>query len=447
MYVTFLPELHMPSWLRRYRELSSRATALDKVQAVITFDPDGRIRHANDLFLATLGYALPDIVGRHHSLFVDPEESGSQGYADFWASLREGRPATGVYKRRRSDGHDVWLQSSYNPVLGRHGHVESVVKYATDITAQRVAAADMDGRLKAIDVSQATIEFDLDGVILDANGNFLSAMGYALEEIVGRHHRMFVDAEEAASEAYAAFWARLREGNHDGALYRRLGRDGRVVWIQATYNPILDAQGRTIKVIKYATDITAQTEAAQTLQREVVALSDTVMENARQALEADKLAGGARQAAVRGGQVVDDVVRTMGQIQTRTGSVADILDLIDAIAFQTNLLSLNAAIEAAHAGESGKGFAVVADEVRQLAKRTSAASKEIHELIESARVSVEEGAAMVGTAGSTMGEIIHAVNDVSTVAGAISSSGKLQASGIERVHRAVTQLEAVYGRG
>jgi methyl-accepting chemotaxis protein len=432
--------------MRQQQAMRGKLAALDKVQAIIEFAPDGTVVHANALFLQTTGYRLQDIVGRHHRQFVDPVEAGSPAYAAFWDGLREGKADSGLYRRLHKNGGDVWLQSSYNPIVDALGRVSGVVKYATDVTERRIAEADMDGRLRAIDRAQATIAFALDGTILEANDNFLAAMGYTLDEITGRHHRMFVDPTEAASDSYAQFWAGLRDGRHDSGLYRRFGKGGRVVWIQATYNPILDAHGNPVRVIKYATDITAQTVAAQTLQREVVSLSGAVLDNALKAGRAEELADGARVAAQRGGGVVADVVRTMGAIQESTRSVEDILELIDTIAFQTNLLSLNAAIEAAHAGESGKGFAVVADEVRQLAMRSGTASKQIHALIGDARERVDEGAELVGTAGLVMEEILGAVSQVTDVTTAIGESAKLQSTGIDRVNAAVSELESVYGQ-
>ena len=433
-------------WMRQQQAMRGKLAALDKVQAIIEFTPDGHVVHANSLFLQTMGYQLHEIVGHHHRQFVDPAEAASTAYAEFWARLREGQADSGMYRRLHRHGGEVWLQSSYNPIFDAFGRVTGVVKYATDVTDRRHSEADMDGRLQAIDRAQAVIEFALDGTILDANTNFLAAMDYTLEEIQGRHHRMFVDPAEASSTSYHDFWAGLREGRHDGGLYRRFGRGGRIVWIQATYNPILDAQGRPVRVIKYATDITAQTMAAQTLQREVVSLSHAVLDNAQKAGRAEALAGGARAAAQRGGGVVAEVVRTMGAIQESTRSVEDILELIDTIAFQTNLLSLNAAIEAAHAGESGKGFAVVADEVRQLAMRSGQASKQIHALIGNARHRVDQGAELVGTAGEAMQEILGAVDHVTEVTGAIGESAQAQSHGIERVNAAVSHLESVYGR-
>lgn len=433
-------------WFRRQRAVHAKLAALDKVQAIIEFTPDGLVVDANELFLQTMGYRRDEIVGKHHRHFVDPDEAASTAYAEFWASLADGHADTGLYRRIHRGGGEVWLQSSYNPIHDASGRVTGIVKYATDVTARRRAEADMDGRLRAIDRAQAVIEFELDGTIVDANANFLAALGYERDEIVGRHHRMFVAPEEAASDAYASFWARLREGRHDAGLYRRFGRGGRIAWIQATYNPILDAHGRPVRVVKYATDITAQTMAAQTLQREVVSLSQAVMDNARKAGRAGEIVGDARAAAQRGGGVVSDVVRTMDAIQDSTRSIEDILDLIDAIAFQTNLLSLNAAIEAAHAGESGKGFAVVADEVRQLAMRSGSASRQIHALIAEARDRVDTGARMVGNAGTAMHEILGAVDHVTEVTGAIGESAERQAEGIERVNAAVQELENVYGR-
>ncbi|MDF3981034.1 methyl-accepting chemotaxis protein [Luteibacter sp. PPL201] len=433
-------------WFRRQRAMRGKLAALEKVQAIIEFTPDGVVVDANPLFLQTMGYRLDEIIGKHHRQFVDPTEAASTAYAEFWARLGEGQADTGLYRRVNRDGGEVWLQSSYNPIYDASGRVTGIVKYATDVTARRRAEADMDGRLRAIDRAQAVIEFELDGTIVDANANFLAALGYERDEIIGRHHRMFVSPDEAASNAYASFWGRLREGRHDAGMYRRFGRGGRIVWIQATYNPILDAQGRPVRVVKYATDITAQTMAAQTLQREVVSLSQAVMDNARKADRAGELVGGARAAAQRGGGVVSDVVRTMDAIQDSTRSIEDILDLIDSIAFQTNLLSLNAAIEAAHAGETGKGFAVVADEVRQLATRSGAASRQIHALIAEARDRVDTGARMVGNAGTAMDEILGAVDHVTEVTGAIGESAGRQAEGIERVNAAVQELENVYGR-
>jgi methyl-accepting chemotaxis protein len=438
--------LNLQAVRRRQGNMRGKLAAIDKTQAVIEFRPDGTIRHANELFLATMGYTLPEIVGKHHRIFVDSEYAASAEYAEFWQKLNEGRHEKGLYRRRHKQGQDVWLQSSYNPTFDRHGRITSVVKFATDVTVDRVMAADMDGRLQAIDRAQGVIEFALDGTILHANDNFLRTMGYDLADVVGQHHRLFVDATESRSPAYREFWERLRHGVHDAAVYRRLGKNGRVVWIQATYNPILDASGRPLKVIKYATDITPQTLAAHTLQAEVVGLSTTVLNNAQKAVQANDMASGARQVAEHGNTVVRDVMRTMQTIEESMKSVNDMAELIDSICFQTNLLSLNAAIEAAHAGTLGKGFAVVADEVRNLAKRSKEAASHIHALIGAAGERVNEGSDLVDCAGDAMTEILASVSQVSAIVGDIRESSLLQSAGIQRVNTAVVALEGVYGR-
>ena len=438
---TLLQALHRLRPARGARRLA----AIDRVQAILEFAPDGTIRDANPLFLHTMGYALPEIAGRHHRLFVMPEEAASADYRDFWQRLREGRHEAGLYRRLTREGREVWLQSSYNPLVDRRGRVTGIVKFATDVTAQRQSTADLESRIQAIDRSQGVIEFALDGTILSANENFLQAMGYRAEEVIGQHHRIFVEPAEAARPAYQAFWERLREGRHDAAVYRRIGKHGREVWIQATYNPVLDAAGRPTRVIKYATDITAQTVAAKTLQREVQGLSVTVQESARHAAHATEAARKATETAHHGSRAMDGMTATMAEIVQSTHSIGGILELIDSLAFQTNLLSLNAAIEAAQAGERGRGFAVVADEVRQLARRSRNASKEIRTLIEEARARVDQGTQLVASTGRSMEEILFSVAEAHRLNGTISSSANAQASGIGRVNAAVAQLEQVYG--
>jgi methyl-accepting chemotaxis protein len=258
-------------------ELQAQVAALHKVQAVIEFDLAGNILTANPNFLGALGYTLPEIVGRHHRMFVDGDYAASAAYRDFWARLGRGEFDEGQYRRLGKGGREVWIQASYNPVFDPHGKPYKVIKFATDITAQTVQAADYAGQLAAINKSQAVIEFDLGGNILSANPNFLDAMGYTLDEVQGRHHSMFADAAYRDSAEYRAFWQKLGRGEYDAGQYRRYGKGGREIWIQASYNPIFDAAGRPVKVVKYASDVTAQVratlamEAALAQSRQVVA--------------------------------------------------------------------------------------------------------------------------------------------------------------------------------
>ena len=252
--------------------LAARLAALDKSQAIIEFAPDGTILHANQNFLDAMGYRLDEIQGRHHRLFVDPAYAQSPAYREFWTKLGRGEHDAREYKRLAKGGREVWIQASYNPVVDRAGRTVRVVKYATDITQQKLAAADHQGQIDAIGKSQALIHFALDGTILDANPNFLSAMGYTLDEIKGRHHSLFVEPGFATSAEYKNFWVRLGRGEYDAREYKRLAKGGREVWIQASYNPIFDMNGKPFKVVKYATDITARKLAEADIRGQVDAI-------------------------------------------------------------------------------------------------------------------------------------------------------------------------------
>ncbi|KQT69680.1 MULTISPECIES: methyl-accepting chemotaxis protein [unclassified Aureimonas] len=239
--------------------------ALDKSLAIIEFDPSGVVLKANDNFCRTLGYASEEIIGRHHRMFVGEEQARSADYAELWRQLGDGEFLAKRFKRYAKGGREVFIQASYNPVMTPRGKVYKIVKVAADITAETRAAMADAGKIQAISRAQAVIEFDTDGNILTANENFLSTLGYGLDEIVGRHHRMFVDPATAASPAYGTFWERLRRGEFLSDEFRRIGKGGREVFIQATYNPILDHEGRVLRVVKFATDVTPRVVAVRSL--------------------------------------------------------------------------------------------------------------------------------------------------------------------------------------
>lgn len=237
---------------------AAQAAAISKAQAVIEFRVDGTVLTANENFLSAMSYTLPEIEGRHHSMFVDPSERDTAAYREFWAKLNRGEHQAAEYRRIGKAGKEVWILATYTPVLDQRGTPFKIVKFATDITQQKLRTADLDGQLTAIGRSQAVIEFRMDGTILTANENFLRTLGYTLSEIEGRHHSTFVDPFERDAAAYREFWARLNRGEYQSAEYKRIGKGGREVWIQASYNPILDMNGKPFKVVKYATDTTAQ---------------------------------------------------------------------------------------------------------------------------------------------------------------------------------------------
>ena len=239
--------------------------AISKSQAIIEFNLDGTVLTANANFLEVLRYELSDIVGQHHRLFVDPAYAATAEYQGFWERLRRGQFDAAEYKRIGKGGKEVWIQASYNPVFDASGKPSKVVKIAVDVTEQKLAAADAQGQLAAISKSQAVIEFNLAGEVLTANANFCSALGYQLDEIKGRHHRMFVEPSFANGDEYRRFWDGLNRGEYQAAEYLRLGKGGKEVWIQASYNPIFDLNGKPYKVVKYATDITGRKAAVNLL--------------------------------------------------------------------------------------------------------------------------------------------------------------------------------------
>ena len=241
--------------------------AINRSQAVIEFNLDGTILKANDNFLNAVGYSLAEIQGQHHRMFVEPTYGLSADYSQFWNRLRQGEYQSGEFHRLGKGGRDIWIQASYNPIFDRDGKPLKVVKYASDITQQKMRNADYSGQIDAIGKSQAVIEFNLDGTIVSANENFLSTLGYSIHEITSRSHAMFVEEGYKTSNEYRSFWDALRRGEYQSGEFKRVGKDGRDVWIQASYNPIFDMNGRPFKVVKYASDTTAVVEMRKENER------------------------------------------------------------------------------------------------------------------------------------------------------------------------------------
>lgn len=416
-------------------ETRSLLKALDRSQAVIYFDPDGTILDANENFLNVMEYGLEEIKGKHHKMFVDPDSISGDEYKEFWQSLRRGDYRVGVFKRVGKGDKVVWIRASYNPLLDENGKVYKVVKYAMDITDQKVKDADYEGQIAAVSKSQAVIQFNMDGTIIDANENFLQAVGYSLEEIQGKHHKMFVEPEYGDSPEYKKFWDDLREGVFQAAEYKRIGKGGKEVWIQASYNPIMDLDGKPFKVVKYASDLTeskaekkrdmenladdfqnrthsiissvaaASTELAQTaeLMSKSIAESNSNVQDAVSSAEetyqnvqavatsSEEMSATIKEISEQTQNVnvliSESADRVQGadehatELQDASEQVRDVIQLISNISSQINLLALNATIESARAGEAGKGFAVVANEVRNLAGQTDKSIQDIEKVI------------------------------------------------------------------
>ncbi len=367
-------------------EDAGQIAAIGRAQAVISFDLDGTILNANQNFLDAMGYSLPEIRGKHHSMFVEPSFRDSAEYRDFWASLNRGEHQSAEYKRLGKGGKEVWILASYNPVLDEKGKPFKVVKFATDVTRQKLATADLAGQIDAIAKSQAVIEFNMDGTIIGANENFLKAVGYSLGEIRGRHHSMFVDPAEQNNAAYREFWTSLNRGEYQAAEYKRIGKGGKGIWIQASYNPILDLNGKPFKVVKYATDTTKQVlvrlgnERVRGMMESVAAGAEELNASVREISEAMTKS---RDTATTAVSRVESADAEAQRLNDAAQSMSGIVELIGNITGQINLLALNATIESARAGEAGRGFAVVASEVKNLATQAKNATDKIGREIES----------------------------------------------------------------
>ncbi|MBL4602508.1 MAG: PAS domain-containing methyl-accepting chemotaxis protein [Emcibacteraceae bacterium] len=386
--------------------------AINKAQAVIHFNMDGTIIDANENFLTVLGYNLSEIQGKHHNMFVEIVYGASVEYKEFWEKLNRGEFQTAEYKRIGKGGKEVWIQASYNPIFDDKGRAFKVVKFATDVTKQKLQMADYTGQIEAINKAQAVIHFNLDGTIIDANENFLTTLGYNFSEIQGRHHSLFVEEKYGNSDEYKEFWKKLNRGEYQAAEYMRIGKNGKEIWIQASYNPILDLNGKPFKVVKFATDITVskqererknlvQHDIAQELKNISSAMTNAT-EQASNAASASEETTTNVQSVAAGVEEFDASISSIAQSMQKSRETSDnayqhstqggkatkrlletassmtsIVELIQGIASQINLLALNATIESARAGEAGKGFAVVASEVKNLADQAADATNQI----------------------------------------------------------------------
>jgi methyl-accepting chemotaxis protein len=469
------------SFRRPGNNAAATLAALDRSQAVIEFDLNGIVLTANDKFLDTIGYGLDEIRGKHHSLFVDPVNAGSPEYKAFWQELRSGKAQVAQFKRIAKGGREVWIEASYNPVIGGDGKPVKVVKYATDISAQKQEYADLAGQVQAINKAQAVIEFSLDGVVLTANQNFLGALGYTLPEIAGKHHSLFVDPAEVRGPAYKAFWADLRQGIYQAGQFRRIGKAGNEVWIEASYNPILDLNGRPFKVVKYATDITKQMTVLSDLKTIVdtnfgeidVALgrSSTQAQVATQAVQhtsgsVQAMAASAEELASSVREIADTMAKSklavneaheqlvgadeaIQKLATVSASMVGIVSLIRNIASQINLLALNATIESARAGDAGKGFAVVASEVKNLARQAGDATDQIAREIEGLQQVSGQVVAALGTIGASVNSVLQyvtgtagAVEEQSAVTQEMSSAMQSTAHSVAAINDNMSEISA-----
>ncbi|MCR5873820.1 PAS domain-containing methyl-accepting chemotaxis protein [Phenylobacterium sp. J426] len=382
--------------------------ALNRSLAIIEFDPTGKILAANANFCAAIGYEASEIIGRHHSMFVEPEYAQSAEYKAFWKKLADGEFDAREYKRIGKGGREVWIQASYNPVRNGAGKVVGVVKAATDITEAKLRNAEFEGKLNAISRAQAIIEFETDGTIITANDAFLSTVGYSLAEIRGRQHRMFVEPAYAESAEYADFWRKLNAGEFVAAEFKRFGKNGREVWISASYNPIFDMNGRVMKVVKFATDVTARVNAVQGVGEGLAALAAgqlTRRLETRFPPEYEKLRSDYNSAM----ETLEQAMRVIN------GAAHGIRSGTDEISRASDDLARRTEQQAASLEET----AAALDEITAAVRTTADGAKHAQQVVSSAKDEAEHSGEVVREAIAAMGEIERSSNEISQIIGVI----------------------------
>ncbi|WP_338678767.1 PAS domain-containing methyl-accepting chemotaxis protein [Janthinobacterium sp. TB1-E2] len=422
-------------------DLQAINTALNRVQAVIEFELDGTILHANDNFLRVVGYTLAEVQGKHHAIFCDPEYVKTDEYSNFWAKLGRGEFDQGEYKRRARDGREVWINASYNPILDADGKPYKVIKFATDITALKKRNVEYEGKVSAIGKAQAVIEFDMQGNVLDANDNFLAVMDYDLSDIQGEHHRMFCEPEYASSTEYKKFWQKLNRGEFDAGRYKRLGNHGKVVWIQATYNPILDLNGKPYKVVKFAIDITDQVNLENSIQakaandsRKVNALLDSVARAAQGDLTCNIVPEGSEPIDLLAGGISKMIVDLRGVIGNVVSAANGFADASNAIAERATGVAvgtqaLGATVEEMNASIDGLTFSInsIAENTSNADSLAKATQQEAESGARAVAKSIE-AMDLINRSSEDIGEIVKVISEIANQTNMLAFNAAIEAA-------------------
>jgi methyl-accepting chemotaxis protein len=359
---------------------AGKLAALDRNQGQVEYNLDGSVHHANENFLKMLGLASSEVVGRHFSSFLTDHDRNQSWSKELWSKLARGESVSGDYQRIGQGGKEVWLRSSYNPIVNAKGQVYKVVEFATEVTAELQQVADYRGQIASIGKSQAVIEFSLDGTILNANSNFLETVGYAFDEIRGRHHSMFVDEASRQSIQYRDFWERLNRGETVSGEFCRQGKGGRSIWLQASYNPIFDLNGRVYKVVKYAIDTTPVVKAREDLKTKVERILEVV------------------DAAAHG-----DLTQSLAI----TGD-----DPIGQLATQLNLLFNNFRTNMATIADNATALAGASEELSAVSAQMSASAEETASQASVVSTATEEVNANVTTVATGVDEMNAAIREI-----------------------------------
>lgn len=405
---------------------------LDQDMIVMRLDAAGRIEHVNANFEREMLHLNAELQGRPLSALVPEDVRQDNFHRRVWAALQQGGNFSGALRLLRKDGREAWLRILLHPIRTAEGKLSSFVIYASDLTRTIETSREQEGMIKALQRSTAVIEFDLQGHVLVANDRFLQAMGFRLEQIKGKHHRQFCTPEEAASQEYAAFWERLRKGEFVAARFKRVDAAGRTVWLEASYNPVFDASNRLLKVVKFATVITDQVKQemavaeAATIAYSTSVQTDTTAQRGAEVVQQTV-------AVMRGlARHMQDAAEGIEALDQQSQVISTIIKTISSIAEQTNLLALNAAIEAARAGEQGRGFAVVADEVRQLASRTTTATAEIAGVVQQNQRLASEAVTVIGTGRKQAEDGLDLANQAGSVIVEIQDGAQKVVSAVEQ---------------
>lgn len=383
---------------------SSTLKAIGKAFAIIEFDTSGKIRWANENFCNAMGYRLKEIKGRHHKMFVDPGAASSASYAKQWEKLAAGENMTGEFQRFGKGGKEIWIQACYMPVISATGRVTKIVKVASDITCEKLKAIGDAGKIAAIERAQAVIEFTPDGTIVSANQNFLTAVGYRLDEIVGQHHSIFVDPDYAKTSEYAQFWRQLSAGEFVTDEFARIGKGGKQIWIQASYNPILDPSGQTQRVVKFANDITDRVKAVEGLADGLARLAQGDLTNELASpfpLALEKLR--------------TDYNDTVNSLRGMMSSMGEISDSIDCGAQEISTASDDLSGRNEKGAASLEETAAALQEVTSSIKKTASGAVNASATVEQARGDAERGGEVVDQAVDAMSKIEASSQEVSQI--------------------------------